>query len=95
MKSIQKINFQNIKTVGIRVDFNVPVNKNYNITDKTRLLRASETIKFVLAQNCKILLISHFGRPKESFEDKFSFHHLIDQFSEALGLKLNLNTAGR
>ena len=92
MKSIQKINFQNIKTVGIRVDFNVPVNKNYNITDKTRLLRASETIKFVLAQNCKILLISHFGRPKESFEDKFSFHHLIDQFSEALGLKLNLIT---
>ncbi len=92
MKSIQNINFQKIKTVGIRVDFNVPVNKNYNITDKTRLLRASETIKFVLAQNCKILLISHFGRPKESFEDKFSFHHLIDQFSEALGLKLNLIT---
>ncbi len=92
MKSLQKINFLNIKKVGIRVDFNVPVDENLNITDKTRLLRAIETIKFVQAQDCKILLISHFGRPNDNFEDKFSFHHLIDQFSEILELKLNFIT---
>tara|TARA_B100000579_G_scaffold95784_1_gene75884 strand:- start:8765 stop:9934 length:1170 start_codon:yes stop_codon:yes gene_type:complete len=92
MKSLTKINFTDIKTVGLRVDFNVPIDDNFLITDATRLLRALETIEFVKKKDCKILLISHFGRPKERFDEKFSFHYLIDQFSKYLGLKLNLIT---
>ena len=90
MNNLTSINFANIKKVGIRVDFNVPIDENFTITDDTRLQRARETIEFVKNQGCKILLISHFGRPNETFEDKLSFHHLIDQFSDVLGLKINL-----
>ena len=90
MESLTKINFLNIKSVGIRVDFNVPIDENFVITDTTRLLRAAETIKFIKEKNCKILLISHFGRPKESFETQFSFQNLIEQFSKILNEKINL-----
>ena len=92
MKSLSKINFYNIKTVGIRVDFNIPVDEHFIITDNTRLLRARDTINFVKNQNCKILLLSHFGRPKENYDEKFSFQTLIDQFSEVLDVNLNLLT---
>ncbi|MDB2564783.1 phosphoglycerate kinase [Alphaproteobacteria bacterium] len=90
MESLTKINFQNIKSVGIRVDFNVPIDENFVITDTTRLLRAAETIKFIKEKNCKILLISHFGRPKDNFETQFSFQNLIEQFSKILNEKINL-----
>lgn len=92
MKSLSRINFNNIKTVGIRVDFNIPVDEHFIITDNTRLLRARDTINFVKDQNCKILLLSHFGRPKENYDKKFSFQILIDQFSEVLDVNLNLLT---
>ena len=81
MKNLTKINFQNIKNVAIRVDFNVPINDSFQITDNTRLIRAKDTIDFVSKNESKILLLSHFGRPKESFDEKFSFTNLIDQFS--------------
>ena len=90
MESLTKINFQNIKSVGIRVDFNVPIDENFVITDTTRLLRAAETIKFIKEKNCKILLISHFGRPKDIFENQYSFQNLIEQFSKILNEKINL-----
>ena len=90
MESLTKINFQNIKSVGIRVDFNVPIDENFVITDATRLLRAAETIKFIKEKDCKILLISHFGRPKDSFETQCSFQNLIEQFSKILNEKINL-----
>jgi phosphoglycerate kinase len=90
MKSLTKINFQNIKSVGIRVDFNVPIDENFVITDTTRLLRAAETIKFIKEKDCKILLISHFGRPKDNFENQYSFQNLIEQFSKTLNEKINL-----
>ena len=92
MKSLTEINFQYIKTVGIRVDFNVPIDGNFVITDTTRLLRAAETIKFIKKKNCKILLISHFGRPKDSFETQYSFQNLLEQFSKILNEKINLIT---
>ena len=92
MKSLSEINFNNIKTVGIRVDFNIPIDENFKITDNTRILRARDTISFVKDQNCKILLLSHFGRPKKTFNKNFSFQTLIEQFSEALDVKLNLLT---
>ena len=90
MKNLNQINFQNIKNVGIRVDFNVPINDLFQITDNTRLLRAKDTIDFVLKNECKVLLLSHFGRPKASFDEKFSFTNLIDQFSNILGYEIHL-----
>ena len=90
MESLTKINFLNIKSVGIRVDFNVPIDENFVITDTTGLLRAAETIKFIKEKDCKILLISHFGRQKNSFETQCSFQNLIEQFSKILGEKINL-----
>ncbi len=89
MKSLKNLNFEKIQNVGIRVDFNVPVDKNFKITDKTRLDRAKDTINFIKNKQCNILLLSHFGRPKEKFDDKYSFSKLIDQFQEILELKLN------
>ena len=89
MKSLKNLNFEKIQNVGIRVDFNVPIDKNFKITDKTRLDRAKDTINFIKNKQCNILLLSHFGRPKENFDDKYSFSKLIDQFQEILELKLN------
>ena len=89
MKSLKNLNFEKIQNVGIRVDFNVPIGKNFKITDKTRLDRAKDTINFIKNKQCNILLLSHFGRPKEKFDDKYSFSKLIDQFQEILELKLN------
>ena len=90
MKNLNQINFQNIKNVGIRVDFNVPTDDLFHVTDNTRLLRAKDTIDFVLKKKCKILLLSHFGRPKEAFDEKFSFKNLIDQFSDILRYEIHL-----
>ena len=89
MKSLKNLNFEKIQNVGIRVDFNVPIDKNFKISDKTRLDRAKDTINFIKNKQCNILLLSHFGRPKENFDDKYSFTKLIDQFQEILKLKLN------
>ena len=89
MKSLKNLNFEKIQNVGIRVDFNVPIDKNFKITDKTRLDRAKDTINFIKNKQCNIILLSHFGRPKEKFDDKYSFSKLIDQFQEILELKLN------
>ena len=90
MKNLTQINFQNIKYVGVRVDFNVPINDSFQITDNTRLIRAKDTIDFIYKNESKILLLSHFGRPKESFEEKFSFTNLIDQFSNIIGYEIHL-----
>ena len=90
MMSLNQINFQNIQNVGIRVDFNVPTDDLFQVTDNTRLLRAKDTIDFVLKNEIKILLLSHFGRPKEAFDEKFSFTNLIDQFSDILGYEIHL-----
>ena len=90
MKNLIQINFQNIKNVGIRVDFNIPINDSFQITDNTRLIRAKDTIDFVSKNESKILLLSHFGRPKEYFDEKFSFKNLIDQFSNILEYEIQL-----
>ena len=89
MKSLKNLNFEKIRNVGVRVDFNVPIDKNFRITDKTRLDRSKETIDFIKSKQCNIFLISHFGRPKKNFDDKYSFSKLIDQFEDILELKLN------
>ena len=89
MKSLKNLNFEKIQNVGVRVDFNVPVDKNSKITDKTRIERSKETINYLKNKKCNIFLISHFGRPKKNYDEKYSFIKLIKQFEVILEFKLN------
>jgi phosphoglycerate kinase len=74
MKTIDGFNFKGKKAI-IRVDFNVPLNKDFEITDDTRMRAAVPTIKKILDDGGSVILMSHLGRPKEGPEDKFSLRH--------------------
>lgn len=87
MKSIDSYDFRN-KKVLVRVDFNVPLDENFNITDTTRIDAAIPTIKKILQGGGSAILMSHLGRPKEGPEDKFSLRHLEQYLSEQLGTKV-------
>jgi len=84
MASIDKINFQNKKVI-VRVDFNVPLDENGNITDDTRMRASIPTIKKILNDGGAVILMSHLGRPKSGPEAKFSLNHLVKHLSELLG----------
>ena len=84
MSKFAAYNFKD-KKVLIRVDFNVPLNDKFEITDDTRMKAAIPTIKKVLNDGGMVILMSHFGRPKDGPEDKFSLKHLIKRLSELLG----------
>ena len=71
MKTVNDISFKGKKAL-IRVDFNVPLDENQNITDDTRMQAALPTIKHVLADGGSVILMSHLGRPKNGPEEKFS-----------------------
>lgn len=90
MKTVNSINFKGLRAL-IRVDFNVPLNDNLEITDTTRIDAALPTIKKILKDGGSVVLMSHLGRPKLEFqsvelgaEDKFSLKHLIDYLEEQL-----------
>ncbi|MDZ7743013.1 MAG: phosphoglycerate kinase [Bacteroidota bacterium] len=83
MKSIDNYNFEGKKAI-IRVDFNVPLNDDYQITDSTRIDAAIPTIKKILEKGGAVILMSHLGRPKSGPEDKFSLRHLLPYLSEKL-----------
>lgn len=83
MKTIDDINFSGKKAL-IRVDFNVPLDKEYNITDDTRIIGALPTIKKILSDGGSVILMSHLGRPKQGAEEKFSLKHLVPYLSKAL-----------
>jgi len=83
MQTIHNYNFSN-KKVLIRVDFNVPLNENYEITDDTRMRAAVPTIKKVIEGGGSPLIMSHLGRPKSGPEDKFSLKHLVSHLSGIL-----------
>lgn len=85
MKTIDNYNF-NSKKALIRVDFNVPLNENYEITDTTRIDAAIPTIKKILSGGGSVILMSHLGRPKEGPEKKFSLKHILPYLSEKLGV---------
>ncbi len=70
------------KKVLIRVDFNVPLDANFNITDDTRIISALPTINKIIEKNGSIILMSHMGRPKIGPEDKFSLRHIVKHLSE-------------
>ncbi len=92
---MKNLNFKD-KKVLIRVDFNVPLNKAYQIMDDTRIVAALPTIEHVLAEGAAVILMSHLGRPqKKKNEDgsinvgKFTLRHLVEYLSEVLSVTVH------
>ena len=86
MKTIQDFNFKNKKAL-IRVDFNVPLNKNFEVTDATRIEAAKPTIKKILEDGGSVVLMSHLGRPK-GVEAPYSLTHIVETVTEVLGVQV-------
>jgi phosphoglycerate kinase len=82
MRTINDFNFQN-KTALIRVDFNVPLDENFNVTDVNRIEGAKPTVDKILADGGSVILMSHLGRPKGK-EHKYSLKHIVKTVSEVL-----------
>ncbi|MFY7728612.1 MAG: phosphoglycerate kinase [Flavobacterium sp.] len=83
MKTLADINFKDKKAV-IRVDFNVPLDEHFNVTDDTRIVAAKPTIYKILEDGGSVILMSHLGRPKGK-EEKYSLKHIVAKVSEVLG----------
>ena len=87
MKSIDTYDFKGKRAI-IRVDFNVPLDENFNVTDSTRIRAAIPTIKKVLAGGGSVILASHLGRPKKNNDDKYSLRHIVGEVERLLGTKV-------
>jgi phosphoglycerate kinase len=83
-KSIQDVEVQG-KKVLVRVDFNVPVDENRQVTDDTRIRAAIPTIKYLQDKGAKVILISHFGRPKGQVNEKYRLDPVVGRLSQLLG----------
>lgn len=86
MKTLNDFNFENKKAL-IRVDFNVPLNENLEVTDATRIVSAKPTIIKILEDGGSCILMSHLGRPK-GFQDEFSLKHIAAKVQEVLGVNV-------
>lgn len=86
MKTISDFNFNSKKAI-IRVDFNVPLDENFNVTDTSRIVAAKPTIDKILADGGSVILMSHLGRPKGK-EDKYSLKHILKTVSEVLNVEV-------
>ena len=86
MKTIQNVNFKNRKVL-IRVDFNVPLNAQFEVTDNTRIVSAKPTILKVLEDGGSCILMSHLGRPKAQ-EPAFSLAHIVSTLETVLGVQV-------
>ena len=84
MTTLDQYNFAG-KRALVRVDFNVPLNDKFEITDDTRIAATVPTIKKILADGGSCVLMSHLGRPKDGPSDKFSLRHLVAHLSETFG----------
>ena len=84
MNNLNNLDFTKIKNVILRVDFNVPIDQNFNIQDFTRINRSRETIEKLYTNNCKILLLTHLGRPNAIFEEKYSLKNIYLQIAKKL-----------
>ncbi|WKL46676.1 phosphoglycerate kinase [Flavobacterium pectinovorum] len=90
MKTLNDFDFKNKKAI-IRVDFNVPLDENFNVTDATRIEAAKPTIDAILKQGGSVILMSHLGRPK-GVEEKYSLKHILKTASEILGVEVKFAT---
>jgi phosphoglycerate kinase len=84
MSAFTEHNFNNERAL-VRVDFNVPLDASFNITDDNRMRAAIPTIKKIINDGGKVILMSHLGRPKDGPTDKYSLKHLVPHLSELLG----------
>lgn len=87
MKTIDNFNFAGKKAL-IRVDFNVPLDENFNVTDNTRIEAAKPTISKILNDGGIAVLMSHLGRPKGERNDKYSLRHIVPEVEKVLGKKV-------
>ena len=85
-------NFKGLRAL-VRVDFNVPLDAEYNITDDTRMSSTIPTIKKILTEGGSVILMSHFGRPKEGPTDKYSLKHLVNHLKSLLNANENSSTS--
>ncbi len=85
MQTIDNFNFAG-KKAFVRVDFNVPLNENFEITDDTRIRAALPTLKKILADGGSLIIASHMGRPKKNPDPKYSLKHILPHVSELLGI---------
>ncbi|MBK5286402.1 MAG: phosphoglycerate kinase [Bacteroidia bacterium] len=91
MKTVNDFNFSG-KKVLVRVDFNVPLDKEYKITDDKRIRAAIPTINKILNDGGSAVLMSHLGRPKEGPVEKYSLKHLVAHLSYLLGVKVGFSS---
>jgi phosphoglycerate kinase len=91
MKTVDDFNFSGKKAL-VRVDFNVPLDKEFNITDDTRIRAAIPTIKKILDDGGSVILMSHMGRPKDRPEDKYSLKHIVKGVEKQLGKPVKFAT---
>jgi phosphoglycerate kinase len=87
MKTVDNYNFNNKKAL-VRVDFNVPLNAQFDINDDTRLKAAVPTITKILTDGGSVILMSHLGRPKNGPEEKYSLKHVVSYLSKALNVSV-------
>lgn len=87
MKTIEDIQFKGLRAL-VRVDFNVPLNDKFEITDFTRIMAAEPTIIKILSDGGSVVLMSHLGRPKNGPEEKFSLKHLVPYLSKRFGTEI-------
>jgi phosphoglycerate kinase len=85
VRTIADFNCANKKVI-VRVDFNVPLDNDFHVTDDTRIREALPTIRKILADGGAVILLTHLGRPKGGFEKRFSLKHLVPLLSERLGV---------
>ena len=90
MINIDNYDFKGQKAL-IRVDFNVPMDKDFNVTDDSRITAAIPTIQKVLKGGGAVILMTHFGRPKNGPEDKYSTKHLLPTLNKLLGLEVKFS----
>ncbi len=84
MKTINDFNFQGKKAL-VRVDFNVPQDEQYNVTDNTRIAAVKPTVDKIINDGGSVILMTHLGRPKGEVSNQFSLKHIVNEVSTVLG----------